>query len=531
MKSIKNKKNRLESIQFRLFGIMCLTSILTVTIIVILNNLILKYSYTYNKIAKAVGMYNSIDDYYNKDQSDRVSEASSDSNLSSDVKGEVKTENSSKKPEENIDELIRDFEFDNNMEIFLVDKNNKTIYASRDQIDKEFKYYEIIKDGKVVYNKNNICISEIQSDRYSEFLIMEAKLNNNYKLYAKIQLDPIKETVRVTSRTLLIISGSMVMISAIMSLIISSRFAEPIIRLNRITKKMADLDFSEKYRITDGTDEVNELGKNINEMSDKLEKTFNRLQRYNNELERDIEEKAKIDEMRKQFISDVSHELKTPIGLIQGYSEGLIENVNDDEESRKFYAEVIADEANKMDKMVKELLELMKVENADVNIINEEFDLKELIDEEIKRQTVIIKENKIKIIFKEKKMPVYTSQKYMERVFNNFITNAIKHCEKKNGKKEIIVRSEIKDDKIRVYVYNTGERIPNQYINKIWDRFYKIDTAREREKGGTGIGLSLVKAIMKTYGNEYGVKNVDDGVEFYCDINRAVKNTDDEKNK
>ena len=194
----------------------------------------------------------------------------------------------------------------------------------------------------------------------------------------------------------------MILISAITSLIVSSRFAEPIVRLNRITKKMADLDFSEKYRITDGTDEVNELGKNINTMSDKLEKTINRLQNYNNELERDIEEKAKIDEMRKQFISDVSHELKTPIGLIQGYSEGLIENVNDDEESRKFYAEVIADEANKMDKMVKELLELMKVENADVEIENDEFDLKELINEELKRQTVKIKEKNIRINFKER---------------------------------------------------------------------------------------------------------------------------------
>ena len=521
MKSIKNKKNRVESIQFRLFGIMCLTSILTVTIIVVLNNLILKYSYTYNKITKAVGMYNSIDDYYNKKESDAVSESSAEISVDSATKSDVKTD-LVRKPEDNIDSLIRDFEYDNNMEIFLVDKDNKVVYSSRNQVENEFKYPEIIKNSKVVYSKNNICISEIQSDRYSKFLVMEARLDNNYKLYAKIQLDPIKETVKVSSRTLLVISGSMILISAITSLIVSSRFAEPIVRLNRITKKMADLDFSEKYRITDGTDEVNELGKNINTMSDKLEKTINRLQNYNNELERDIEEKAKIDEMRKQFISDVSHELKTPIGLIQGYSEGLIENVNDDEESRKFYAEVIADEANKMDKMVKELLELMKVENADVSIVNEEFDLKELIEEELKRQTVKIKENKIKVIFKEKNMPVYASQKYMERVFNNYITNAIKHCEKKKKKKEIKIYSKIVKDKVRVFVYNTGEGIPSKYINKIWDRFYKIDTAREREKGGTGIGLSLVKAIMKAYGNEYGVKNIDDGVEFYCDLDRAM---------
>ena len=290
MKSIKNKKNRVESIRFRLFGIMCLTSILTVTIIVVLNNLILKYSYTYNKITKAVGIYNSVDDYYNKKESDIVSESSFESNTESSadstdsaIKSDAKESKSDiiRKPEENVSELIRNFEYDNNMEIFLVDKDNKVVYSSRNQVENEFKYPDIIKDSKVVYNKNNICILEIQGDKYNKFLIMEAKLNNNYKLYAKIQLDPIKENVRVSSRTLLVISGSMILISAITSLIVSSRFAEPIVRLNRITKKMADLDFSEKYRITDGTDEVNELGKNINTMSDKLEKTINRLQNYN----------------------------------------------------------------------------------------------------------------------------------------------------------------------------------------------------------------------------------------------------------
>ena len=123
---------------------------------------------------------------------------------------------------------------------------------------------------------------------------------------------------------------------------------------------MANLDFSQKYVVKDD-DEINELGKNINIMSEKLEGTINQLRSTNIELERDIERKSKIDEMRKSFISDVSHELKTPIALIQGYSEGLLENVNTDEESRKFYAEVILDEATKMDKMVRQLIELTKL--------------------------------------------------------------------------------------------------------------------------------------------------------------------------
>ena len=284
---------------------------------------------------------------------------------------------------------------------------------------------------------------------------------------------------------------------------------------------MANLDFSEKFRIT-SDDEVNVLGNNINIMSDKLEKTINQLRKNNNELERDIEEKSKIDEMRKQFISDVSHELKTPIGLIQGYSEGLIENVNEDEESRKFYAEVIADEASKMDLMVKQLLELMKLEHQERKFNDTEFDLNELIKEELRRETIRIKENKITVEFENNgEMLVNCDQECIEQVLNNYVTNAIKNCEEVDGKKLIKIYTKLrKNGKIRLYVFNTGKNISEDKINKIWGRFYKIDSARSREKGGTGIGLALVKAIMNNYKNEFGVTNLKNGVEFFCDLNR-----------
>ena len=539
MKSIKNKKNKFESIQFRLFAIMCLVSIISVSIIVILNNLILEYSYTYSKIRKAIEINKYLNNFYNNQE------------------------------EENIEDILRDYEVGNNLDILLLDDNNKEIYSSRNQMKNDFGMFfqfpvqkepqiekqedqknqieqeeqqKLIKQDitmqrkqqnnlKEVYNSGNLVVYKVENDKMGNNVLVESKLDNGYQLFMRIQIDPIKESVKISSRTLLVISTSMIVISAIMSSVIARRFTDPIVRLNRITKKMANLDFSEKYRITDGSDEVNELGKNVNMMSDKLENTISSLQKYNNELERDIEEKSKIDEMRKQFISDVSHELKTPIGLIQGYSEGLIENVNDDEESRKFYAEVIADEANKMDKMVKELLDLMKLEYADTKLEDEEFDLKELINEELRRQTVVIKDQNIKVEFKEKSIPIYASQKYMEKVFNNFITNAIKHCEEKNGKKIIKIYTKKNKDKIRVFVYNTGTPIPEKNINKIWDRFYKVDSSREREKGGTGIGLSLVKAIMNKYGNEFGVINIDDGVEFYCDINLKQSKNKDEKLK
>ena len=310
-------------------------------------------------------------------------------------------------------------------------------------------------------------------------------------------------------------------IASFLSLLTSESISRPIASLTKITGKMAQLDFSEKYRINDSNYEINQLGKNINNVSDKLEETINELKEHNIKLQSDIEEKSEIDKMRKQFISDVSHELKTPIGLIQGYSEGLIENVNEDEESRKFYAEVIRDEAQKMDILVKKLLELMKIEYKEKAFKDVEFNISELIREEIRRETVIIKNKDIDLIFDgPEKLIVYADQDCIEQVVNNYLSNAIKHCERIKNENKIRIRTEkTKNGKVRLFVYNSEKKIPKDYQNKIWGRFYKMDKSRNRDDGSTGLGLALVKAIMNNYGNEFGVRNVGNGVEFYCDIN------------
>lgn len=282
---------------------------------------------------------------------------------------------------------------------------------------------------------------------------------------------------------------------------------------------MAKLDFSQKYRVTDTEDEINELGRSINTMSDKLETTIKQLQKSNIELEKDIEEKSKIDDMRKQFISDVSHELKTPIALIQGYAEGLIENVSTDEESRRFYAEVILDETNKMDRLVKQLLELMKLEYGKKEFNNEKFDINELINEVIRKCEVMLQKNNIQVEFESKK-PIYVwaDEFYIEQVVTNYFTNAIKHTEEIGNNKKIKITVKQLNDKMRITVFNTGKTIPEEDLTRIWGRFYKVDSSRNRQDGGTGIGLALVKAIMNNYQNEYGVNNKKDGVEFYFDV-------------
>ena len=345
-------------------------------------------------------------------------------------------------------------------------------------------------------------------------------------MYIRIPVSSIEESVKISNNFLYLIAGFTILISAVVVSFVSKKFTEPILELNTIAKNMANLDFSHKYRITDADDEINNLGKSINLMSDKLERTIKQLRRTNIELEKDIEEKSKIDEMRKSFISDVSHELKTPIALIQGYSEGLLENVNTDDESRKFYAEVILDETNKMDKLVKQLLELMKLEYGKREFSDTKFNIVELEKEVIRKSKVMLEEKGVEVeLDSSDEINVIADDFYIEQVITNYLTNAIKHVEEVNGEKKIVIENSVnvEKNKVRIKVFNTGMNIKEEDLTRIWNRFYKVDESRNRADGGTGIGLSFVKAIMSNYKNNYGVINKDDGVEFYFDLDLKIE--------
>ena len=496
-----NKK--FKSIRFRLFGTLCVSIVLIIFCLVIVNNVVLETFYMYSKTETAINISESINNYYNSAL------------------------------EYNISDMLREQERKNNIDILIADENFNIIYCSNQEIIDSLNAISPVLSTRstIIYSQKNTMVQSIEESKNNQYLLLTSYLDNGYITYIKIQIQPIKETVKISNDLLLIIGILMIIIAAIIASVIANKFTKPILQLNNITKRMANLDFSQRYRISDTEDEINMLGRNINEMSDKLELTIGRLRSNNSKLEQNIEEKSKIDEMRRQFISDVSHELKTPIALIQGYAEGLIENVNSDEESRKFYAEVILDESNKMDEMVKRLLELMKLEYQERKFVDSEFDLTELVKEELRRQTVVLKDKNITIEFDDsKKVMVYADQEYIEQVVNNYLTNAIKHVEERNGENKIIIRTENRKDKVRLFVYNTGENISKEYINKIWGRFFKIDSSRNRNNGGTGIGLALVKAIMNNYNNDYGVTNHENGVEFYCDINRKPKEKKMSKN-
>ena len=495
---MENIKKQLKTVRGKLFLTLCIVVISIILFLILVNNLVLEKYYQYSKSNTLKSVYNTINAYYN---------------------GDIKIDN--------LEDKLNQVSASNNFDIIIKDQNDVDIYLSNkdflSNIRKIIDFWGINKrrEYQIIEESDKLEIMNIRDiETETNYIFLTGQLDNGYSVYIRVPIASIQESVRISNSFLYLIATIVIIVGGIAIIYISKRFSNPISELNSIAKKMANLDFSHKYNVTDD-DEINELGKSINVMSEKLEKTIQQLRNTNIELEKDIEKKSKIDEMRKSFISDVSHELKTPIALIQGYSEGLLENVNTDEESRKFYAEVILDESNKMDKLVKQLLELTKLEYEKREFNNTTFNIVELEKEIVRSSKVMIDEKGARVEFEtDEKIEVYADDFYISQIVTNYLTNAIKHAKEVNGEKYIKITNILiqENEKVRVTVFNTGDNISPENLNRIWNRFFKADEARNREDGGSGIGLSIVRAIMNNYGNDFGVENKENGVEFYFEI-------------
>ena len=495
-------RNALKSVRVKLFITLSLVILLIILFLILVNNFVFGQFYIYSKTKALVSVYDLVNGYYNGE-----------------VEGDIRSELEKMAIQNNFDILIKD---DQNVNVYT---SNKDFFSTFSQMSEMTNNFEA-NFGEIIEKNKDYVIKKMKDSKNGiTYIVLSSMLDNDYFLYVRIPITSIQESVKISNNFLYLMAGFAILLSAIIVTYVSRKFTEPILELNKIAKKMANLDFSHKYRITGADDEINNLGKSINQMSDKLESTIKQLRSTNIELEKDIEEKSKIDEMRKSFISDVSHELKTPIALIQGYSEGLLENVNTDEESKKFYAEVILDETNKMDKLVKQLLELMKLEYGKREFNDKKFNIVEVEKEIIRKSKVMLEEKKTEVILDTPdEINVFADDFYIEQVIGNYMTNAIKHVKEVDGKKYIEIKNEVNVEKntVTIKVFNTGDNIAEEHLNRIWNRFYKVDGSRNRTDGGTGIGLSFVKAIMNNYKQKYGVINKENGVEFYIELELRI---------
>lgn len=352
----------------------------------------------------------------------------------------------------------------------------------------------------------------------TDYLEAWGNLESRDYFIMRIPLESIRENVRISNEFLAYISIGVMLLCILVIWWLSKRVTKPLSELTELSKKMSELDFNAKYT-SGGKNEIGQLGEHFNRMSEALERTISELKTANNELQNDIQKKTQVDEMRKDFLSNVSHELKTPIALIQGYAEGLKEGINDDdEESRNFYCDVIMDEASKMNNMVKKLLTLNQLEFGNDTVTMERFDIAALVQGIIQSASILAQQRGARIIFNDtQETDVWADEFKIEEVITNYISNALNHVDG-----DMVIEIKIKrledSDKVRVSVFNTGQPIPAEDLDKIWIKFYKVDKARTREYGGSGIGLSIVKAIMDSMNQRCGATNYNNGVEFWFEL-------------
>lgn len=353
-----------------------------------------------------------------------------------------------------------------------------------------------------------------------EYMEMWGTLESGNIFLIRSAVESIDNSVAITNRFMGYVSLIVVVVAAVIIMLVSKGISMPILKLAEISDRMTRLDFEAKYKPR-GDNEITLLGNNINKLSESLEKNISELKGANARLTRDIEEKTEIDEMRKEFLSNVSHELKTPIALIQGYAEGLSEGVIDDPENMAYYCNVISDEASKMNEMVKKLLTLNQLEFGADTVNMERFDIVEVIQGIVKTTEILTRQNGITVRYPDGE-PIYVwGDEYMtEEVITNYLSNAMNHCDYDKNI-DIDVRDVEGTDKVRITVFNTGDRIPEESIEHLWEKFYKVDKARTRAYGGSGVGLSIVAAMCRSMGEEYGVENYDNGVGFYFTLDKA----------
>lgn len=408
-----------------------------------------------------------------------------------------------------------------NISVVVIDAQSNTIKSTSRDTDLLIRR---LYDN--VFQRDNKLEKIEDTDRYSlavttdqgmgtDYLEMWGVLDNGNLFLIRSPLESIRDSAKIANKFLAYIGIVVTLVSALLIWFVTTRITKPIMELKDISARMTNLDFEMHYK-SRGKNEIDLLGEHMNQLSDTLEKTISELKTANNELQRDIEKKEEIDEMRKEFLANVSHELKTPIALIQGYAEGLKEGIHDDDESKDFYCDVIIDESGKMNNIVKKLLTLNQLEFGNDVITMERFDVVAMIHNFLQSAEILTQQNEVNVRM-EQTEPIYVwaDEFKTEEVIRNYFSNAMNHVK---GDKIIDVKYTMLENKVRIGIFNTGDPIPEDSLPHLWEKFYKVDKARTREYGGSGVGLSIVKAIMDSMNQQYGVINYTNGVEFWIEL-------------
>lgn len=436
-------------------------------------------------------------------------------------------------PDDSFSLTMDNIEREHEITVEIYDSTGKFVYASSykgemssppydsqstELPESEKKLYTEVKDlGETDNNSFKLC-QDTDSKNLTEYLVGTWSTDDGltikiFKLKSVIDTN-IKLTITFISIIVMIVLAAAFLIIAIFV----KRLVKPIKEMSTVTRNMSELDFSKKCEPND-IEEISVLANSINEMSDSLETALVDLTQKNKKLQEDIEQEKTIDQLRQVFISGISHELKTPIAIIQGYAEGLEVFLDSDPETAKKYCGTIKDETERMNNLVMKLLEIIKYESGEYKLQCEDFVIHDVIEEWIERNGEILKSRGITVENETDKGFVGFGDSFiLSTVVNNFMSNAVSHV-----KEPFIIKASARETDggcYRVSIFNTGEPIADRDINQIWNSFYRADKAMSRSQGHFGLGLAIVAAIQKMHGRDYGVTNHEDGVEFWFEVKK-----------
>ncbi|KYH30627.1 alkaline phosphatase synthesis sensor protein PhoR [Clostridium tepidiprofundi DSM 19306] len=397
------------------------------------------------------------------------------------------------------------------------DRSNEVIFLALDHwLSSEENYFDVLLNKSTIsFNFKNPVLNT------NNLVVVSPVMTNNSIneiIFVISTLQPVGEAASIMKKYYIYIFIGTLILIAILSLIYSKMISTPLIELNNTATKMANLDFSAKCNIK-SNDEIGNLASTLNFLSHNLNKTLSELKYANIKLKQDIEKEKELEKMRKEFIAGVSHELKTPISLIEGYAEGLIDGIVD-EKDIEYYLNVIIDESKKMDSLVKDMLDLSRLESGTFMLNLSEFNIYDFINSIYRVHSKNIKDKKLNLNcnIQNKNILVYADEFRIEEVITNLISNAIRYTPKN---KNIYINLIDNDDRILIEIENEGANIEENELKYIWNKFYRIDKSRNKDLGGTGLGLAIVKNILELHNSEYGIVNTEKGVKAYFYLNKC----------
>ena len=429
-------------------------------------------------------------------------------------------------------------DFEETEETKLLKKSeNYTIVISRQSLIDRYRFASgaernsnAQERGSTNYSNANINPRQLppSRDRQRRLECFGVLSDGETFFYMESPVEAIKEATTFFNGLLLKVFIIAIIVGSIVVYLISAKISKPIKDLANVSKKMTELDFSAKYdNKYNRNDEIGILGDSMNDLSSKLEDTIENLKDANAKLTEDIHRKEKLDIMRQEFVANVSHELKTPIAIISGYAEGLVSGIAETKEDRDYYCEVIMDETGKMNKIVRQLLNLSSIEKGNEEIELEDINLANLVSGLINSLVAMTKEKDLNIkVDIDSDITIKSDELKADEVIRNYLTNAINHVDENKLIK--VYTENITGNKIRLCVYNSGTTLSDENLKLIWEKFYKVDKAHTRSYGGSGLGLSIVKSISIQLGTECGAYNIvgnkdfKDGICFYFDFTKLI---------